>query len=232
MSDAKACFGCGNDTEVEPVVECEECALEQVEHARRLSAALAASQARVAELELRPSPEICAENRAEGDGGCGCCVICCDESRKRAEKAEAESAAKDTALNALREALENQRARFIEMKELARGKWGHPKSLVLHDGADAGHLEVNAALSLEAVKLAADAQARRDEAVAEATVWAMISASAAYGAEEGMADYAADVAQHAARRLGVAASTTRLPSRDHPSDLKAVIRAALAKVKP
>lgn len=44
--------------------------------------------ARAESLANRPCVEICLEARAEGDGGCGACAMCCGEQFERAMKAE------------------------------------------------------------------------------------------------------------------------------------------------
>jgi len=48
------------------------------------------TEAEVERLRGQPSVAICREERAEGNGGCGACALCCKEWRDRAEKAEAE----------------------------------------------------------------------------------------------------------------------------------------------
>lgn len=40
--------------------------------------------------EARPSVEICQEERAQGNGGCGACALCCKEWREKTEAAERE----------------------------------------------------------------------------------------------------------------------------------------------
>lgn len=76
------------------------------------------------------------------------------------EQLRAESAAKDAALNATREALKGA-AHFAEWAHHCEDGRADPKCDVC-PAIDAAR----AALSLEAVKLAAESQARRDEAVA------------------------------------------------------------------
>jgi hypothetical protein len=62
-----------------------------------------------AELAVKGG-EWCAQNRAEGRGGCGACAWCCKQQRDRAEKAEAERDALKELLREARNALEVLRA--------------------------------------------------------------------------------------------------------------------------
>lgn len=153
-----------------------ECAVREMDEGACLRTALAASQARVAELEAQVATAAMnlstatnvareriewAETRIDELEKH---AVVIDDARvhahDRAEKAEAESAAKDAALNALRVALKGA-AHFAEWAHHCEDGREDPKCDVC-PVVDAAH----AALSLEAVKLAADAQARRDEAVA------------------------------------------------------------------
>lgn len=151
----------------------------------RTRAALAAPQARVAELE--------AQNATL--------------SRTNAH-IRAESAAKDAALHTLREALEAMRA--PEPYDPDTAQWSEPGDeelrATLHVEMKRRWALADAALSLEAVKLAADAQARRDEAIAEAVREACSAAASSRDTE-------------------AACQVDAL-------HLEPIIRAALAKVKP
>ena len=145
----------------------------------RLRAALAASQARVAELE-------------------------------------AESAAKDAALHAMRE-----KATLV----LSGARWMLDSSSAVHTEfsvvGSAALADLKAALSLEAVKLAADAQARRDEAVA--SEWREREAQRLERLSKRNDNYTADFKEgvrQCALMIRVGPTTTPLDG------------AALAKVKP
>ncbi len=129
---------------------------------------LAAATLRVAELE--------AKLEAERD----LAVQLVRNEAARTRVVEAESAAKDAALNALREALAPYARGAHTIEEFPDHPVHWPARLdckwCTGFGEDIDHLDrrhkhdcptrvARAALSLEAVKLAADAQARRDEAV-------------------------------------------------------------------
>ena len=55
----------------------------------------------VAELEARPCVEICEQERAEGNGGCGACALCCHEATERAAALAAENEGQRAKLAAL-----------------------------------------------------------------------------------------------------------------------------------
>lgn len=174
---------------------------------KTIEQALTASQARVAELEAESAAKDAALNalREElettkyqlGNLSKQWPELLRDGQRYLTEANEeyARRVSAETALNALRVALEKARP-FLSY------------GLTLGDMNTAREI-VDAALSLEAVKLAADAQARRDEAVAEAV-----------------------------RLIGeVRAHLSDIYVRDeedafHPSDTLNDALAALAKVKP
>lgn len=150
------------------------------------SNALAAFQARVAELgreaEMWKDAFLATQDvRASEEESAGDAV----------RRVVRESAAKDAALNAMREALERMLSEDLDWDNGAVGAGNLFRGIA------------RAALSLEAVKLAADAQARRDEAVAEA------------------------VLSEVNRRLDMTGAGSL-----GDFDLQAIVRAALAKVKP
>lgn len=170
-----------------------------------LHCTLAASQARVAELEAWPCEghdcehdlkHVDANHYDKGDGsGTWHCGHCWDKAMRK-------SAAKDAALNAMRERTQRELVNLSADHSWCRlcrtERTGQRGSYAEHPHAP------DCVLSLEAVKLAADAQARRDEAVAEAVA-------------KDVCEQYFEYVPHTQPKI---------------DELNRVVRAALAKVKP